>query len=736
MVAKAARKEEGSDTRLRGLRSDLPPRGALSGSPSPRLRATCRTCASGDLERRLLRARGGRRKAAVAAAKDSQRRLSSLPLGRSCGRQPFSEVPANGAPFMADGGKGGYSEHDDRVGGSNRSFGRRRKGRVPFRGKMYSEMGHHQRGWNSSGSGPRSWLDDDDGDVLMSDAHEVLRTRYTPYGSRPHRPDRGTPSLMNAIVRRNLNIGDRAPAHKGPVSKKTWFKITIPYGRKYEKSWLMNAIREICSVPFDPVEFHCVNNRVVFYVEETSVANALKQISRKICSPDGYKVAILINACNPPTTVQHELKPEDIEQLKQCMSKRYDSSHQALDLKNIHADPDLIAQNIDIVLNRRNCMIAVLQIINDNIPELLSLNLSDNKLYRLDDMSELHQKAPNLKILNLSCNQLKTEHELDKLKGLKLVELWLENNTLCDNFRDRSIYISAIRERFPKLLRLDGHELPPPISFDVETPTTLPPCKGSYFASEGLKMLIVRFLQQYYAIYDSGDRQGLLDAYHEGACCSLSIPFSVNHPYRNSLAEYFKNSRNVKRLKDPSMRFRLLKHTKLNVVAFLSELPKTQHDVNSFVVDVCAQTNSLLCFTLSGIFKEVDSRCRDLVRAFTRVFIAVPVGHSGLSIVNDQLFIRKANNIEIRKAFVMPAPTPSSSPVPTPSAEPMPSSSPGPTLTAEQQEMLQNFSLQSGMNLEWSQKCLLDNDWNYAKAAHAYTQLKAEHKIPEVAFIH
>ncbi|KAM3824967.1 nuclear RNA export factor 1 [Vipera latastei] len=692
------------------------------------------------IERRLLLARGRRRKASGGGGqrtRDSPLSASpAFPLGSSCGRQSFSEVPASGAPFMADGGKGGYSEHDDRVGGSNRNFARRRKGRVPFRGKMYSEMGHHQRGWNSSGSGPRSWLDDDDGDVLMSDAHEMLRTRYSPYGSRPHRPDRGTPSLMNAIVRRNLNIGDRAPAHKGPVSKKTWFKITIPYGRKYEKSWLMNAIREICSVPFDPVEFHCVNNRVVFYVEETSVANALKQISRKICSPDGYKVAILINACNPPATVQHELKPEDIEQLKQCMSKRYDSSHQALDLKNIHADPDLIAQNIDIVLNRRNCMVAVLQIITENIPELLSLDLSHNKLYRLDDMSELHQKAPNLKTLNLSCNQLKTEHELDKLKGLKLDELWLDSNPLCDGFRDRSIYISAMRERFPKLLRLDGHELPPPISFDVETPTTLPPCKGSYFASEGLKMLIVRFLQQYYAIYDSGDRQGLLDAYHEGACCSLSIPFSANHPYRNSLAEYFKNSRNVKRLKDPSMRFRLLKHTKLNVVAFLSELPKTQHDVNSFVVDVCAQTNSLLCFTLSGIFKEVDSRSRDLVRAFTRVFIAVPVGHSGLSIVNDQLFIRKANNTELRKAFVMPAPTPSSSPVPTPSTELMTSSSPGPTLTAEQQEMLQNFSLQSGMNLEWSQKCLLDNDWNYAKAAHAYTHLKAEQKIPEVAFIH
>lgn len=42
----------------------------------------------------------------------------------------------------------------------------------------------------------------------------------------------------------------------------------------------------------------------------------------------------------------------------------------------------------------------------------------------------------------------------------------------------------------------------------------------------------------------------------------------------------------------PALRFRLLKHTRLNVVAFLNELPKTQHDVNSFVVDISAQTVS------------------------------------------------------------------------------------------------------------------------------------------------
>lgn len=110
---------------------------------------------------------------------------------------------------------------------------------------------------------------------------------------------------------------------------------------------------------------------------------------------------------------------------------------------------DLLAQNIDVVLNRRSCMAAALRIIEENIPEvrpldqyqaweaawdrwhgvrdrlasdpltsstklfsplqLLSLNLSDNRLFRLDDMSTLVQKAPNLKILNLSGNEVRID---------------------------------------------------------------------------------------------------------------------------------------------------------------------------------------------------------------------------------------------------------------------------------------------------------------------------------------
>uniref|UniRef100_A0A3Q0SZF4 Nuclear RNA export factor 1a n=1 Tax=Amphilophus citrinellus TaxID=61819 RepID=A0A3Q0SZF4_AMPCI len=596
-------------------------------------------------------------------------------------------------------------KHDDRTAPQFRN----RKGRGPHKGRAYDrsrrdrQRGNHSGGFG--GPGPRSRLEDTDGDVTMSDSSQdnSSQNRFNPYG----RPFRKGDGRFDRDRRQGkgggrgggggaFRGGDRGSG--GGKNPSGWYKVTIPHGRKYDKKWLLTALQNICSVTYTPVQYHVDHNRVHFYVDDSSAASALHKCSHKITDTDGYKVEVHVNKSAPPSFLLSDLKPEHLEHLKQCMAKRFDGSQQALDLNNIRTDPDLVSQNIEVILNRRTNMEAVIKIIEENIPELTCLNLSNNRIHKLDELAELVTKVPNLKTLNLSHNELKSDRELDKLKGLKLVELWLTRNPLCDTFKDQASYISAVRQRFPRLLKLDGHDLPPPIGFDVETPTTIPPCKGSCFGSDEIKGLILRFLQQYYSIYDSGDRQPLLDAYHDGTrvstfCCLNSI------------------------------RFRLLKHTRLNVVAFLNELPKTQHDIASFTIDVNTYTNTLLSFTVSGVFKEVavDGKSRESTMAFSRVFITVPAGNSGLCIVNDQLFIRMATTEEIRRAFVAPAPTPSSSPVPT--------------LTAPQQEMLTAFSQKSGMNLEWSQKCLQDNEWDFNRAAQIFTQLKAEGKIPDVAFI-
>uniref|UniRef100_A0A8C2JPJ6 Nuclear RNA export factor 1 n=1 Tax=Cyprinus carpio TaxID=7962 RepID=A0A8C2JPJ6_CYPCA len=591
------------------------------------------------------------------------------------------------------------SEHDDRVGGPKR---RNRKGRGPFRAPLYSDQvsqPRHRGGHGGGGGGapgPWSRLQDDDGDVTMSEGPQDSgsQRRFNPYG-RPlnRREERNRKGGRGGGGGNGSGGGNRYGGRSGgggggsDGSRKNWFKMTIPYGKKYDKDWLLSSLQS-CSVPFHAVHYHTDGNKAQFYIEDSAIANALFKASRKITDKDGYKVTVIMNSCPPPSLIYTDLKAADLEHLKQCMAKRFDGSQQALDLNNIRVDPDLVSQNIEVTLNRRNSMLAVIKIIEENIPELICLNLSNNRLYRLDDLADIVNKVPNLKILNLSHNELKTERELDKLKGLKLVELSLEGNPLCGHYKIQADYKNTIHKYTNAKCRTSNHALLPYLAVTVLTSVLLQ-TQASYFCSEEIKNIILCFLQQYYSIYDSGDRQPLLQAYHDGAAFSLSIPFTLQNP--SNLGEYQKDSRNIRRMKDdPTTRFRLIKHTRLNVVAFLNELPKTQHDIASLIVDVNTYTATLLAFTVSGVFKEIDGKSRDSFRAFSRVFIAVPAGNAGLCIVNDELFVRNATTEEIRRAFVAPAPTPSSSPVPT--------------LSAPQQEMLAAFSQKSGMNLEWSQK--------------------------------
>uniref|UniRef100_A0A2K5JGR1 Uncharacterized protein n=1 Tax=Colobus angolensis palliatus TaxID=336983 RepID=A0A2K5JGR1_COLAP len=330
---------------------------------------------------------------------------------------------------------------------------------------------------------------------------------------------------------------------------RNWFKVTIPYGIKYDKSWLMNSIQSHCSAPFTPVDFHYIQNRACFFVQDASIASVLKDVSYKICDDENQKICIFVNLSTAPYSVKNKLKPGQMEMLKLTMNKRYNVSQQALDLQNLRFDPNLIGSDIDIILNLRNCMAPTLKIIERNFPELLSLNLC-NRLYQLDGLSDIIEKAPKVKTLNLSKNKLESAWELGKVKGLKLKELWLEGNPLCSTFSDH-----AIRDCFPKLLCLDGRELSAPMIVDIGSSEIMKPCKESYTGSEILKSIVLQFLQQ------------------------------------SSFCKYFKDSRNIKMLKNPYLQRQLLKHTKHpQNVDSLSAWPKTQHDLSSILVDMWCQT--------------------------------------------------------------------------------------------------------------------------------------------------
>lgn len=291
---------------------------------------------------------------------------------------------------------------------------------------------------------------------------------------------------------------------------------------------------------------------------------------------------------------------------------------------------------------------------------------------------------------------------------------------------------SAVRKLFPKVLKLDGHDLPPPITFDIEARTDLPKSKENYFPSMDVQVPVVKFLKDYFNVYDSDNRSGLAGAYHDRAVFSLSVAYNGAVQYKqSSLGVYIDESRNLsKPNKDAGRKSKLLREGS-QIISQLCLLPKTQHDPNSFLVDCGIVSPSMVSFTVQGIFKELDSKQdKPPIRAFSRTFVTVPGGASML-IVNDMLTITNASPDQVQSAFKNPAPTPSSSPVPESSPQ---NPFEGAALTDIQKQMIASFVTDSRMNSEWSLKCLMQNEWNYEKAGKVFMELQQQGKIPAEAF--
>ncbi|XP_028632819.1 nuclear RNA export factor 5-like [Grammomys surdaster] len=426
-------------------------------------------------------------------------------------------------------------------------------------------------------------LQDDDGNMQIMNAYGDPQILCNSYTFRVNEDYDTTYSACQKTILSDEEINRNILGE----ALESWFKITIPNGRKY-KMWLINLLQSYCSVGFTPVDFQYIRNSIQFFVQSAKTAVELMNINYQISDEENKKISIFVNTSSEPASVFYKLTPEQMHSLKLSMKKRYDVSRKALYLGKLRFDQDLLDSGMDIFLNRKSCMTATLQIIQEDFPELLSLNVSNNKIYWLDGMSELIEKAPHIKTLNLSRNLLRTAWELEKMKGLKLEQLWLEGNPLCSTFRDYSSYVSAILNYFPELSYLDGMKLFPTI--DINTLEIIKPRKESYKGSESLKNLLVQFMLQYYLIYDYGDRHSLLSAYHADACFSLTITFNSEKEDLSNLEDYVKDNRNMMRLKNSLLRLQLLKHKKCNILTCLHELPKTQHDLNSYVIDLCVQT--------------------------------------------------------------------------------------------------------------------------------------------------
>jgi nuclear RNA export factor len=120
-----------------------------------------------------------------------------------------------------------------------------------------------------------------------------------------------------------------------------------------------------------------------------------------------------------------------------------------------------------------------------------------------------------------------------------------------------------------------------------------------------------------------------------------------------------------------------------------------------------------------------------LSKFFFRCFIVVPQG-SGFCIVNETLYVCAATAHDTKKAFSTPDCT-----LAAVVSKPSPIVPPPPVEldVASKQSLATAFAAKSGMNLEWSAKCLQENSWDFDKSATVFFELKAAGKIPPEAFV-
>lgn len=618
-----------------------------------------------------------------------------------------------------------YSEHDDRDRDRKVNNIQRRVSFKPFSGNRY------KGGLKVSDMQIRAHLEDDDTMVGAGDGYEGGRNFKHGKGFKGRR--RGSPIPRGA----NASFGRKKQLIAGPTS---WYEVKIPYGHKHDKMFILRSLLSAISpLVFVPHYWKVEDTAVCFFIEDYQAADALQKADRTIDLPNGRKMIIIVRNSTPQYQVNEALK----ERMKLAMVKRYNPATKALNLEKFHTDPDL--SDIFCALFRPQIMLAAIDIIKENISDLEALNLNDNKLHMLEHFKQLVNKVPTIKILYMANNKIPSVTALESLKGLPLVEINLEGNPLKDRIKDQTVYVSEVRKRLPKIIKLDNIDLPPPIGFDVlDDDLKLPSAKASFLCDASGADIVRQFLEQYFIIYDSDNRQPLLEAYHEHAMISMTVFNSPSQGSQQRLQSYMPFNRNLNSKHDLDARCRLLKIGRLPVVSLLSELPLTKHDPLSFVVDLTLFTPQLILLTVTGVFKERrPAVINEPYRSFQRSLVIVPSG-GGFCIRNEMIHINNTTRRQEEKAFKDPAApgfqasAAAPAPVPTPTAAaavPVPVVPAGGPDDNTKLQMVQAMAAHSNMNLEWSRKCLEETNWDFERAGYAFSELHKQNRIPPEAFV-
>ena len=562
-----------------------------------------------------------------------------------------------------------------------------------------------------------------------------------------------------------------------------WYKVTIHEGTKHEKDWLFNQLSSATGIDIDPVSYHVLGDKVLFYIQDSELAQALKRVS--IHTNTG-KLSLKVweseaprtrdqsshggnqqSQYNNPGSSMGSMEEDPSEVVQDILYACYDTNNKTLNMENISRNERAKQHNLRVFFNDSVLVNIMLNLIGSKCPDLAGLNISGNYIKNLNHLIELPSRAPELKELNLSNNLISNIQELEKLKGLcQLKALSFQENPCCKRYKDMNDYRRDIRGIFPQLILLDNEQLSEPIILGTETICgSIPTSKSSFLGPDNTSKIVLAFIENYYKVFDSGKRDDLIMGYDSNSFFSISVNTDSTVRRGPGLADYTKYSRNLVRCKDSSKRRSLLLSGRIDIVHQLRQLPQTQHNPDSFIVDVmCASQNSIV-FNVWGVFYENSAeQNQGVMRGFSRTF-HIAINGDSILIKNDQLTLHQSTdstsnapmrlllrendtpNIILTQTLPTLAPPPViptlTYPIPTPSNFGITHSLSQSDIHAPiiaphsmkgglnpQEQLIQRLSHDTRLKPAWAQSCLEHNEWNYENALEAFRILQQQNNIP------
>lgn len=349
--------------------------------------------------------------------------------------------------------------------------------------------------------------------------------------------------------------------------------------------------------------------------------------------------------------------------------------------------------------------------------QIQTLKLSNNEIRSLGPL-EVIWSCKTLTSLDLRNNFITSMTALVPLKNMKITELWLDGNPVCNDY-DEINYIQAVKEICPKIEKLDG--------MMVGTKGFLA-YRRNYVVNQDCQQFIDQFLSHFFTLYDSGNRNNLIGLYQKNSVFSLTSSLVLDQATSQTvrLENYKKFARNLIKMIDFSKSCKELMHGDKDIITRFCKLPPTEHDPYTFTVDVVHFTPPCIVLVVTGAFREPAQNLIEVegVYGFSRTFVLQGIENGEYVIKNEMLHVTNATTSLANRAFKVVRVAGSAN-------------LKGGLVIKDINERIDvvlSFSKITTLNKFWARKYLEEAQWDFKKALEIFVDLYKSEKISLSAF--